>query len=83
MLARCDDERMSNLAEVSMAFNPSGRVCGVAMETESALGTAHIALGNSIAYGGTVDAIAHLDCVMKDATLELDGRPVMVAGVLA
>ncbi len=52
------------------------------METESALGTAHIALGNSIAYGGDVDAVAHLDCVMKDATLELDGRPVMVAGEL-
>lgn len=82
MLARCADERMGNLAEVSMAFNPSGHVCGVAMETESALGTAHIALGNSIAYGGTVDAVAHLDCVMKDATLELDGRPVMVAGEL-
>jgi leucyl aminopeptidase (aminopeptidase T) len=82
MLVRCDDERMSNLAEVSVAFNPSGRVCGVAMETESALGTAHIALGNSIAYGGTVDAIAHLDCVMRDATLELDGRPVIAAGVL-
>jgi leucyl aminopeptidase (aminopeptidase T) len=83
MLARCADERMANLAEVSMAFNPAGRVCGVAMETESARGTAHIALGNSIAYGGTVAAIAHLDCVMRDATLELDGRPVMVAGVLA
>jgi leucyl aminopeptidase (aminopeptidase T) len=82
MLARCADDRMHNLAEVSMAFNPSGRVCGVAMETESARGTAHIALGNSIAYGGTVDAIAHLDCVMRDATLELDGRPVMVAGTL-
>ncbi len=82
MLARCADDRMGNLAEVSMAFNPSGRVCGVAMETESALGTAHIALGNSIAYGGNVDAIAHLDCVMRDATLELDGRPVMVAGEL-
>ena len=82
MLARCDDDRMSNLAEVSMAFNPSGTVCGVAMETESALGTAHVALGNSIAYGGTVQAIAHLDCVMRDATLELDGRPVMVEGEL-
>jgi leucyl aminopeptidase (aminopeptidase T) len=82
MLARCDDDRMANLAEVSMAFNPSGRVCGVAMETESALGTAHIALGNSLAYGGIVDAVAHLDCVMRDATLELDGRPVMVAGTL-
>ena len=82
MLARCDDERMRNVAEVSMAFNPAGRVCEVAMETESALGTAHIALGNSMAYGGVVDAVAHLDCVMKDATLELDGRPVMVAGEL-
>jgi leucyl aminopeptidase (aminopeptidase T) len=82
MLARCADDRMANLAEVSMAFNPSGRVCGVAMETESARGTAHIALGNSIAYGGTVDAVAHLDCVMRDATLELDGQPVMAAGVL-
>lgn len=82
MLARCADDRMGNLAEVSMAFNPAGRVCGVAMETESTLGTAHIALGNSIAYGGTVDAVAHLDCVMRDATLELDGRPVMVAGEL-
>jgi len=82
MLGRCADERMANLAEVSMAFNPAGRVCGVAMETESSRGTAHIALGNSIAYGGTVDAVAHLDCVMRDATLELDGRPVMVAGEL-
>jgi len=82
MLARCADDRMSNLAEVSMAFNPSGRVCGVPMETESARGTAHIALGNSIAYGGTVDAVAHLDCVMRDATLELDSRPVMVQGEL-
>jgi leucyl aminopeptidase (aminopeptidase T) len=82
MLGRCADDRMSNLAEVSMAFNPSGRVCGVAMETESSRGTAHIALGNSIAYGGTVDAVAHLDCVMREATLELDGRPVMIAGEL-
>ncbi len=82
MLARCADERMRNVAEVSLAFNPAGRVCGVAMETESARGTAHIALGNSIAYGGVVDAVAHLDCVMKDATLEVDGRPVMVSGEL-
>jgi leucyl aminopeptidase (aminopeptidase T) len=81
MIDRCRDSRMSNLAEVSMAFNPAGRVCAVAMETESALGTAHIALGNSLAYGGTVDAIAHLDCVMREATLELDGETVLVAGV--
>ena len=82
MLARCADERMANLAEVSVAFNPAGTICSVPMETESARGTAHIALGNSIAYGGEVNAVAHLDCVMRDATLELDGRAVMIEGTV-
>lgn len=82
MIGRCGDARMSNLAEVSMGLNPNGRVCGVPMETESTLGSAHIAFGNSIAYGGTVDAVAHLDCVMQHATLELDGRPILADGEL-
>ena len=82
MMARCDDDRMSNLAEVSMGLNPLGTICSVPMETESALGTAHIALGNSIAYGGTVDAAAHLDCVMAAATLEIDGVVVISDGEL-
>jgi leucyl aminopeptidase (aminopeptidase T) len=83
MLERCADEQMMNLAEVSVAFNPAGTICSVPMETESARGTAHIALGNSIAYGGAVNAVAHLDCVMRDATLELDGHEVMTEGTLA
>lgn len=82
MLARCADDRMSNLAEVSVAFNPAGTICPVPMETESARGTAHVALGNSIAYGGVVNAVAHLDCVMRDATLELDGRAVIIEGAV-
>jgi leucyl aminopeptidase (aminopeptidase T) len=80
MLERCGDDRMRNLAEVSVAFNPAGRVCSVPMETESSRGSAHVALGNSLAYGGVVDAVAHLDCVMTRATLELDGRVVMSEG---
>lgn len=82
MLERCADDRMANLAEVSVAFNPAGTICSVPMETESARGTAHIALGNSIAYGGVVNAIAHLDCVMRDATLELDACAVMIEGTV-
>jgi leucyl aminopeptidase (aminopeptidase T) len=82
MLERCSDDQMANLAEVSVAFNPNGTICAVPMETESARGTAHVALGNSIAYGGLVNAIAHLDCVMRDATLELDGRAVMIEGTV-
>jgi leucyl aminopeptidase (aminopeptidase T) len=83
MLERCADARMTNIAEVSVAFNPAGTICSVPMETESSRGSAHIALGNSIAYGGRVDAVAHLDCVMRDAVLELDGRVVMAEGTLS
>ena len=83
MLDRCADDRMVNFAEVSLGLNPAGHVCDVAMETESALGTAHIALGNSIAYGGTVDAVAHLDCVMRDAILTLDGVEVDAATIMS
>ena len=81
MLNRCDHPTMANFAEVSLGLNPAGHVCEVAMETESALGTAHIALGNSIAYGGTVAAPAHLDCVMRDATLALDGVAVDTSAI--
>ncbi|CAN5744911.1 aminopeptidase [soil metagenome] len=81
-IARCDDPRMTNLAEVAVGLNPQGSVCGVAMETESTLGSAHIAFGNSIAYGGTVDAVAHLDCVMQSATVFFDDVPRIVEGVV-
>jgi len=54
----------------------------VPMETESSKGSAHVAFGNSISYGGTVAAVAHLDCVMRDATVYLDGVPRIVGGEL-
>jgi leucyl aminopeptidase (aminopeptidase T) len=82
MMDLCADPLMTNLAEISVGLNPNGRVCGVPMETESTLGSGHIALGNSIAYGGKVAAIAHLDCVFRDVILELDGRPVLDKGRL-
>ncbi len=82
VLTVLDDHRMTNLAEVAVGLNPQGSICGVPMETESTKGSAHIAFGNSIAYGGTVDAPAHLDCVMRDATVYLDGVARIINGEL-
>ena len=82
MMDLCADPLMTNLAEIAVGLNPNGRVCGVPMETESTLGSGHIALGNSIAYGGSVAAIAHLDCVFRDVVLELDNRPILEKGRL-
>ena len=71
-----DRERMTNVAEVSIGLNPRSRPGGSALELEGIVGGAHVALGNNLAYGGTVDARAHIDCVILSATLALDGRPV-------
>ncbi len=67
------DPRMRNLAEVSIGLNPLSRPGGCALELEGIVGGAHVALGNNVPYGGTVDARSHIDCVMLAAELRLDG----------
>ena len=74
-LERSGDERMTNLAEVSIGLNPCSRPGGSALELEGIVGGAHVALGNNVAYGGSVDARSHIDCVLLGATLALDGEP--------
>jgi leucyl aminopeptidase (aminopeptidase T) len=74
-LERSGDARMWNLAEVSIGLNPHSRPGGSALELEGIVGGAHVALGNNLAYGGSVDARSHIDCVLLQAALALDGEP--------
>jgi leucyl aminopeptidase (aminopeptidase T) len=46
------------------------------------MGTIHIALGNNISMGGTVDVPVHLDGIVKNPTVELDGKKIMDRGKL-
>ena len=73
-LERSGDERMWNLAEVSIGLNPYSRPGGSALELEGIVGGAHVAVGNNVAYGGSIDARSHIDCVLLEATLALDGE---------
>jgi leucyl aminopeptidase (aminopeptidase T) len=72
---RSGDERMWNLAEVSIGLNPFSRPGGSPLELEGIVGGAHVAVGNNVAYGGEIDARSHIDCVLLSATLSLDGEP--------
>jgi leucyl aminopeptidase (aminopeptidase T) len=72
-LERAGDIRMRNLAEVSIGLNPNSRPGGSALELEGITGGAHVAVGNNVAYGGSIDARSHVDCVLLAATLSLDG----------
>lgn len=69
-----------NLAELGVGTNERARLTGLVLEDEKLLGTVHVAFGASAGIGGTVSVPIHLDIVVLDASLEVDGRAVLEAG---
>ena len=69
-----------NLAELGVGTNDRARLSGNVLEDEKIIGTVHVAFGASIAIGGTVSVPIHLDCVVTDASLQIDGTPVLEHG---
>ncbi|MGD2247412.1 MAG: aminopeptidase [Candidatus Methanofastidiosia archaeon] len=65
------------VAEFGFGLNPNAELQGRIIEDESALGTCHIALGDNLTLGGQNKAPMHIDLIMKDPLLELDGKKVI------
>jgi leucyl aminopeptidase (aminopeptidase T) len=70
----------SNLAELGVGTNDRAQLTGDVLEDEKILGTVHVAFGASAGIGGTVSVPIHLDVVVTDASLEIDGQQVLDAG---
>jgi leucyl aminopeptidase (aminopeptidase T) len=71
-----------NIAEFGIGTNDAARIIGSILEDEKVMGTIHIALGNNMSMGGTVDVPVHLDGIVKSPTVELDGALIMDRGKL-
>lgn len=69
-----------NLAELGVGTNDKARLTGSVLEDEKILGTVHVAFGASAGIGGTVSVPIHLDVVILNASLDVDGRPVLDEG---
>jgi leucyl aminopeptidase (aminopeptidase T) len=69
-----------NLAELGVGTNDRASLTGNVLEDEKILGTVHVAFGASAAIGGTVSVPIHLDVVVLDASIEVDGAPVLDQG---
>jgi leucyl aminopeptidase (aminopeptidase T) len=69
-----------NLAELGVGTNDKARLTGLVLEDEKILGTIHVAFGASAGIGGTVAVPIHLDVVVTEASLEVDGRQVLDHG---
>jgi leucyl aminopeptidase (aminopeptidase T) len=71
-----------NIAEFGIGTNDSAKLSGVLLEDEKVMGTIHIALGNNVSMGGSVNVPIHLDGVIKKPTVYLDQRILMKDGKL-
>ena len=72
----------TNVAELGIGTNECANLTGNILEDEKILGSAHVAFGASAAIGGTVQVPVHLDCVVMEPTVEIDGATIAQAGEL-
>ena len=70
------------LAELGVGTNDQAKITGMILEDEKVMGTVHVALGNNMTMGGTCDVPLHLDGIITDPTLTVDGREILVDGKL-
>jgi leucyl aminopeptidase (aminopeptidase T) len=70
------------VAELGIGVNPNAAICGHNIVDEKALGTAHLAFGRNRSFGGRNDADVHIDAVLREPTIELDGHTLLKDGRL-
>lgn len=69
-----------NIAEIGIGTNDSAQLSGLILEDEKVMGTIHIAVGDNMGFGGKVKVPLHLDGVVKDPDVYLDGELIMKQG---
>ncbi len=71
-----------NIAELGIGTNDKAILSGSVLEDEKVMGTVHIALGDNISMGGNVSVPSHLDLIIKNPTLIIDGKEIITKGKL-
>ena len=72
----------TNVAELGIGTNEEAILTGNILEDEKIFGTCHVAFGASAAIGGTVQVPVHLDCVVLEPTVEINGETIVSGGDL-
>jgi len=81
-LVEASDEGATNIAEFAVGTNPEALLIGNMAEDKKREGSVHIALGDNHKLGGTVRSSIHLDGLMVEPTVELDGEVIIREGKL-
>ena len=68
------------LAECGVGLNLEAELTGSMLTDEGAHGTMHFGFGSNSTVGGQNEVSFHLDFVFREASLEIDGTPVLERG---
>ncbi|MGP8322114.1 MAG: aminopeptidase [Methanosarcinaceae archaeon] len=67
-----------NVAELGIGINPAARLIGAILEDEKVGGTVHVALGDNSTFGGNVSVDLHLDGIITNPKVYVDGTDLRV-----
>ena len=71
----------TNIGELGIGLNPAARISDDITESKKRLGTAHLALGdNAGGYGGVVESPVHLDGMLLNVSVWIDGTALILDG---
>ena len=76
------DKDANNIAEFAIGTNPKARLVGNLAEDKKLEGSVHIAIGDNHVLGGKITSNIHLDGMVLNPTVELDGERVIGNGKL-
>jgi leucyl aminopeptidase (aminopeptidase T) len=75
-----NDPNVYNIAEMGIGLNPKCSFMGIMLEDEGVEGSVHIGIGTSITLGGKIKAASHYDLIMKNGTIDVDGKTILQDG---
>lgn len=70
-------------SQIAFGINPDCRIIPNNYEVSKRLGTMHLAIGDNVTLGGTVQAGHHMDIVILDPTVTMDGKVLLENGKLS
>lgn len=77
-----DSPEARNLGELGVGTNDRARITGVILEDEKVYGTVHLAFGDNSTFGGNTRAGVHIDGIILEPDLYLNGELVASSGRL-
>ncbi|MBU2052262.1 MAG: aminopeptidase [Patescibacteria group bacterium] len=65
------------IGEFGLGTNPAAKLSPEVLEAEKVYGTCHLALGNNLGFGGTINVPFHSDGIILKPTVTIDGRVIL------